>query len=140
MTSTHIHIRPYQPGDEEQVVQLWHCCNLIVPWNNPRHDIWLKLQVQPDLFLVGTVNEEVVATVMVGYDGHRGWLNYLAVAPDRQRQGLGRCMVAAATAQLKQLGCPKLNVQIRASNAAVIDFYARLGFQRDDVVSMGLRL
>ncbi len=140
MTSSELAIRPYRPDDEEQVVQLWRRCNLVVPWNNPYHDIWLKLQVQPDLFLVGTVAEDVVATVMVAYDGHRGWLNYLAVAPDRQRQGLGRGMVEAATAQLKQLGCPKLNVQIRASNAAAIDFYTRLGFQQDDVVSMGLRL
>ena len=133
-------VRPYQPTDEEQVVQLWQRCNLVVPWNNPRHDIWLKLQIQPELFLVGTIGGDVVATVMAGYDGHRGWLNYLAVSPDLQRQGFGRRLVEEAITKLKQLGCPKINLQIRTANTAVIDFYTRLGFKQDDVVSMGLRL
>jgi ribosomal protein S18 acetylase RimI-like enzyme len=90
--------------------------------------------------LVGCVAEGLAATVMAGYDGHRGWLNYLAVAPRFRRQGLGRKMVAEAEARLRQMGCPKINIQIRTGNATVIEFYRRIGFKPDDVVSMGKRL
>lgn len=133
-------VRPYQPQDQQAVIALWHACNLVVPWNDPQQDIQLKLQVQPELFLVGLVEFEVAATIMAGYEGHRGWLNYLAVAPRHQRQGFGRQMVEAATAKLKQMHCPKINLQIRSSNPDVIEFYQRLGFKLDDVVSMGKRL
>jgi ribosomal protein S18 acetylase RimI-like enzyme len=133
-------IRPYQESDEEQVIALWQQCNLIVSWNDPKHDIALKLQVQPELFLVGVADDCVAATIMAGYEGHRGWLNYLAVTPEFQRQGMGRQMVQEAEARLRQLGCPKINLQIRSSNKAVIEFYEHLGFKIDDVVSMGKRL
>lgn len=133
-------IRSYQEADEPEVIALWHVCELVVPWNDPRRDIQLKLQVQPDLFLVGLADAQVVATVMAGYEGHRGWLNYLAVAPAYQRQGIGRQMVEAATAKLKAIDCPKINLQIRTSNPTAIEFYRRLGFQIDQVVSMGKRL
>lgn len=133
-------IRSFQIDDEAQVVALWERCDLVVPWNDPRTDIALKLQVQPELFLVGVHDEQVVGTVMAGYEGHRGWLNYLAVAPNMQGRGVGRCLVEAATDVLRELGCPKVNLQIRASNTGVIEFYKRLGFTVDDVVSMGKRL
>jgi len=96
--------------------------------------------VQPELFLVGFVSGEFAATVMAGYEGHRGWLNYLAVAPRFRRQGLGRKLVAESEARLRQMGCPKINLQIRTGNTAVIEFYRRIGFKADDVVSMGKRL
>lgn len=140
MNTVHVQIRPYQPTDESHVIELWHRCNLVVPWNDPQHDIRLKMQAQPDLLLVGVIDDRVVATLMVGYDGHRGWLNYLAVAPDQRHQGIGRQMVEAAITKLKERGCPKINLQIRESNTAVIDFYTRLGFRIDPVVSMGKRL
>ncbi len=140
MNTVNVFIRPYQQHDEEEVIDLWHRCNLVVTWNNPRDDIVRKLQAQPNLFLVGIVDDRVVATIMAGYEGHRGWLNYLAVAPDKQRQGIGRRMVEEATERLKEVGCPKINLQIRTSNSAVIDFYTRLGFKIDDVISMGKRL
>jgi ribosomal protein S18 acetylase RimI-like enzyme len=133
-------IRPFHADDEPQVVALWQRCGLVVPWNDPHADITRKLAVQPELFLVGLLHADVIATIMAGYDGHRGWLNYVAVAPEHQGQGLGRRMVAEATARLEALGCPKINLQVRASNVAVIAFYERLGFQIDDVVSMGKRL
>ncbi len=98
------------------------------------------MQVQPELFLVGIVEERIAATVMAGYDGHRGWLYALAVAPDRQRQGLGRQVVEEAEARLKALGCHKVNLQVRASNAAVLGFYESLGFSVEDRVSLGKRL
>lgn len=132
-------IRPYRDTDEEVVIALWRACNLIVPWNDPRQEIRLKSEVQPELFLVGIAEECVVATVMAGYDGHRGWLYSLAVAPDRQRQGLGRRIVEEAEARLRALGCRKINLQVRASNAGVIDFYKRLGFAVEDHISMGKR-
>jgi ribosomal protein S18 acetylase RimI-like enzyme len=133
-------IRPYEPTDKDQVLRLWHACHLVVPWNDPRRDISLKLQVQPELFLIGVTSDCVVATVMAGYEGHRGWLNYLAVAPEFQRQGFGRMMVEQAEAKLREQGCPKVNLQVRSSNRAVIEFYERLGFQVEEVVSMGKRL
>jgi ribosomal protein S18 acetylase RimI-like enzyme len=133
-------IRPFQPIDETLVVQLWKDCKLVVPWNDPLRDIQRKLRVQPALFLVGFVVSELAATVMAGYEGHRGWLNYLAVAPRFRRQGIGRKMVAEAEARLRQIGCPKINIQIRTGNTAVIEFYRKIGFKVDDVVSMGKRL
>jgi ribosomal protein S18 acetylase RimI-like enzyme len=133
-------IRPYQPADEEQVIALWHECNLVVPWNDPHEDIQRKQQVQPELFLVGEVEGRVVASVMAGYEGRRGWLNLLAVAPDLQGQGLGRQIVEAAETLLRERGCPKVNLQVRATNQEVIAFYERLGYQVEPLVSMGKRL
>jgi ribosomal protein S18 acetylase RimI-like enzyme len=133
-------IRPFQPSDDAAVVQLWKDCKLVVPWNDPLRDIRRKLRVQPELFLVGFVSGELAATVMAGYEGHRGWLNYLAVGPRFRRQGIGRKMAAEAEARLRQIGCPKINIQIRTSNTEVIEFYRRIGFTPDDVVSMGKRL
>jgi ribosomal protein S18 acetylase RimI-like enzyme len=133
-------IRQYEPRDEESVVRLWTDCGLVVPWNNPRRDIQRKLKVQADMFLVACLDNQVVATVMVGYDGHRGWINYLAVSPLHQRAGVGRRMMEEAEALLRAAGCPKINVQVRSTNAAVIEFYKRIGFKTDDVVSLGKRL
>jgi len=122
------------------VVQLWRDCNLVVPHNDPHKDIQRKRAVQADLFLVGLEDSRIVATIMAGYEGHRGWINYLAVAPERQRAGLGRQMVTEAERRLHRLGCPKINLQIRRTNAGVIAFYRQLGYAEDDVVSMGKRL
>jgi ribosomal protein S18 acetylase RimI-like enzyme len=133
-------IRPFDPVDEEDVVRLWEKCGLAVPWNDPHRDIDRKLRVQPELFLVGLVEGKIVATAMAGYEGHRGWVNYLAVHPDRQRDGIGRLMMDAVEERLRALGCPKINVQVRRSNRGVIDFYKSVGFADDDVVSLGKRL
>jgi len=133
-------IRPYRQGDEAAIVRLWQDCKLVVPWNDPAADIARKVQVQPELFLVGELDGRVVATVMAGYEGRRGWINYLAVQPDMQRQGIGRRMMEAAEVRLRKLGCPKINLQVRRSNQAVIAFYKRLGFVEDDAVSLGKRL
>ncbi len=137
MTKTNVVIRPYQPRDAAAAIALWHHCHLVVPWNDPKRDIARKRQVQPDLFLVGTLEGRVIATVMVGYEGHRGWINYLAVAPAVQRHGIGRRMMEAAEVALKQRGCPKINLQVRTSNAAALAFYRSLGFTVDEVVSLG---
>jgi ribosomal protein S18 acetylase RimI-like enzyme len=137
---TFMEIRPFQPEDEAAVISLWQQCDLVRPWNDPRKDIRRKLGVRPDLFLVGLLDGQVVACVMAGYEGHRGWLNYLAVTPEHQRHGLARAIVEEAERLLRAAGCPKINLQVRTSNHGVIDFYKRLGYSVDDVVSMGKRL
>ena len=108
--------------------------------NDPHRDIKRKLYIQPDLFLIGVMNGRIIATIMAGYEGHRGWLNYLAVSPDLRRRGLGREMVSEAERMLRDLGCPKINLQVRMSNAEAMNFYRNIGFLEDDVASMGKRL
>ena len=133
-------VRPYDPRDRDEVVDLWIRCGLMVPSNNPDRDIARKLADSPDLFLVGEVDGRVVAAVMAGYDGHRGWLNYLAVDPDLQRSGIGRRIVSRAEDLLKEQGCPKVNLQVRSTNTEVIAFYEALGYGIEERVSMGKRL
>ena len=133
-------IRQFTLPDEVAVVRLWERCELTRPWNDPRKDIRRKLAVRPDLFLVGEVEGELVGTVMIGYEGHRGWINYLAVDPEYQRRGLGRALMVEAERLLRQEGCPKINLKVRATNQAVIAFYQRLGYADDEVVSFGKRL
>lgn len=134
-------IGSFEPADEAAVIALWHRCGLVRPWNDPAKDIARKQAEQPELF--GVLRDEeagVVGTVMAGYDGHRGWINYLAVEPNRQRQGLGRRLMAWAEAALAARGCPKINLQVRQGNEAVLGFYAALGYADDRVVSLGKRL
>ena len=133
-------VRPYRTDDEESLVSLWQVCELTVPWNNPHKDIARKLQVQPELFLVGILDSRLIATVMGGYDGHRGWINYLAVHPDFQGNGYGQEIMNSVETGLREMGCPKINLQIRAGNNKIASFYQKLGFTNDHVVSMGKRL
>ena len=133
-------VRSYQTSDQSAVIDLWHRCNLVAPQNEPQKDIEMKCKVQADLFFVGTISSHIVATVMAGYDGHRGWIYYLAVDPDYQRQQIGRRMMEKAEFALKKRGCPKINLQVRTSNRAVIAFYERLGYTNDDVIGLGKRL
>ena len=133
-------IRAFEQGDEPAVLELWQQCGLIRPQNDPRRDILRKSRVRPDLFRVGLVDGAVVATVMIGYEGHRGWLNYVAVTPRFQRHGIGRKMIADAEKLLRAEGCPKINLQVRRANRAAMAFYAAIGFLEDEVVSMGKRL
>jgi len=139
-SSVAMEIRGFWLEDEASVVSLWRRCDLVRPWNDPHEDICRKLVVNPEWFLVGLIDGQVVAAVMAGYEGHRGWLNYLAVAPEFRRQELARAIVVEAERLLRKAGCPKINLQIRSSNQAVIEFYRRLGYSVDEVVSMGKRL
>ena len=125
---------------QKALIELWRKCNLIVPQNDPIEDIRKKLEFQPDLFLIALLDGKLIGSAMVGYEGHRGWLNYLAVLPDYQNKGYGRKLVEKAIMELERLGCLKLNVQIRESNISAVRFYERLGFKEDHVVSFGLRL
>lgn len=133
-------IRPFEDADEEAVIQLWSRCDLVRPWNDPRKDIARKRLVQRELFLVVTIDGVVVATVMGGYEGHRGWVNYLAVQPEHRKHGLGRALMMEVQSRLHSLGCPKINLQVRNGNIDAIAFYERIGFAVDDVVSLGKRL
>ena len=133
-------IRPYQTQDEAAILELWLQCNLVVPQNNPRRDIQRKLQVNPEWFLVGVLGGHIVATCMAGYEGHRGWINYLAVSPKYRRQGIGMSIMEEAENRLRFGGCPKINLQVRETNQEVIRFYAKIGYTKDPVVSMGKRL
>ena len=133
-------IRPFRSNDEEGVIKVWHACGLTVPWNNPQRDIERKLQVKPEWFLIGEAKGQLVATCMIGYDGHRGWLYYLGVHPDHQGKGWGRELVAHAESILRRAGCPKINLQVRSTNQNVIQFYESLGFSSEATLSMGKRL
>ena len=133
-------VRPYQEADREAVVDLWRRSDLVVPWNDPHRDIDRKLRVHPEWFLVGVLGGRVVATLMVGYEGHRGWLNYLAVDPGFWRGGIGRLLVAHAEKLLREAGCPKICLQVRTGNTAALEFYRALDFLPDEVVSLGKRL
>ncbi len=130
----------YQPKYESAVIALWQKCDLTRPYNDPHKDIARKMKVDPDLFLVGLDGDNVVATAMGGYDGHRGWVNYLGVDPDYQRQGLGEQIMAAVEKALLARGCPKFNLLVRTENISAQKFYESIGFSRDDCVEMGKRL
>jgi ribosomal protein S18 acetylase RimI-like enzyme len=135
-----IAIRSYQPADELGVVALWRACGLTRPQNDPHKDIARKLRVNPEWFLVAERAGEIVGTVMAGYEGHRGWINYLGVAPALQRGGLGRRLMDEAERRLRAAGCPKINLQVRPENKVAIAFYERLGFAVEGAVSLGKRL
>ena len=137
---TELEIRAYRESDQDAVVRLWKECGLVMPWNDPKKDIYRKLNNQRDMFLVGSIGSEVVATVMAGYDGHRGWINYLAVDTDKQKRGFGRRLMAEAEARLREKGCPKINLQVRNTNVNVVEFYRAIGYSVDNVVSMGKRI
>ncbi len=140
MDTPDLTIITYRPQDEPAVLQLWEDCKLTRPWNNPKRDIERILQVYPELFLVGFIGEILVATVIGGYDGHRGWIYYLGVLPDYRWRGYGRMMMEAVTEKLRNMGCPKINVQIRSDNTRALGFYRNLGYTNEDVISLARRL
>jgi hypothetical protein len=131
-------IRPYTEADEAAVVRLWRIVFPDAPaWNDPETDIRRKLSFQRELFFVAEVDSEIVGTAMAGYDGHRGWVYYVAVSPRNRRRGVGTALMKRVERDLTELGCPKLNLQIRSSNQEVVSFYEKLGYRVEDHVSMG---
>jgi len=133
-------IEEYREKYGVQVIELWLKCKLVVPSNNPRRDIERKIEVDRDLFLVGRIQGKIVATVMGGYEGHRGWINYLAVDPEYRNNGYGRLIMRAVEKRIRAKGCPKINLQVRNSNDTVIKFYKSLGYADDHVIGLGKRL
>lgn len=138
--SPDLEVRSFAPGDRDALVALWRECGLVRPTNDPFKDIARKQRVRGDLLLVGLSGGGIVASAMVGYDGHRGWINYLAVSPRHQKCGHGRRMLDEAERRLRAEGCAKINLQVRATNAAAVAFYNAVGFVQDEVLSFGKRL
>lgn len=136
-----LRVEPYRDAHFEGVRALWEACFPGDPsWNRAEVAIPAKLAVQPELFLVATEDGAVIGTTMAGYDGHRGWLYAVAVAPSHRRKGVGQSLVREAEARLAALGCGKINLQLRADNHDVADFYASLGYSEEPRISMGKRL
>ena len=133
-------IRTFKETDTEGVVSLWEQCSLTVPWNDPRKDIKRKLDVQPELFLVCEDDTRIIGSVMGGYDGHRGWLYYLAVHPDWWQQKIGTLLVKEIEGRITEYGCPKINLMVRTGNRKVLEFYRTLGYEVDEVVGLGKRI
>jgi ribosomal protein S18 acetylase RimI-like enzyme len=133
-------IRTFTKADEAAVVALWRAAGLTRPWNDPHADIARKQTVQPELFLVGELGGEIIASAMAGYDGHRGSVYYVAVSPDHQRRGHARALMAEVEIRLEALGCPKLNLMVRHDNSAAMGFYERLGYDTQAVATLGKRL
>jgi ribosomal protein S18 acetylase RimI-like enzyme len=131
-------IRPYRDADQGDVVALWHeVFAYPTPHNDPEAVIRQKRAVQPELFLVAELDDRVVGTVLGGYDGHRGWVYSLAVAPARRGLGIGTALVRHLERALAGRACPKVNLQVLASNAGVVAFYEKLGYRVEDRISMG---
>ena len=138
-------IRVFDERDTDAVIALWsqafpEYATPGKPQRDPRLSIRNKLSMQPELFFIGVLEERLIGSVMAGYDGHRGWLYSLAVAEDARGNGYGRALVEHAERALKLIGCPKLNLQIMANKPEARGFYAKLGYQMDEVVSLGKRL
>ena len=168
-SGTGITVRTFEPGDTEALVALWRECGLTRPWNDPHRDIERRRAIDDGLFLVGLAGADaaaenadrtaandgaapagradgradapaLIASAMGGYDGHRGWVYYVAVHPGRRGRGHARTLMAALETRLLARGCPKINLQVREGNAAALAFYARLGYAVDRVAGLGKRL
>ena len=135
-----MHFIDYQEGWQQAVIELWQKCELTRPWNDPITDIVRKQSDQLGKFVLLIDGKDLVASMMIGYDGHRGSVNYLAVLPSYQNQGVGRKMMTYCEDYLTQLGCPKINICVRDSNIKVLEFYKVLGYEPDPVVILGKRL
>lgn len=133
-------IRQFQSSDKEAVIRLWHECNLVVPWNDPEKDIQRKLDAGSEYFLVGECEAKLMASVMGGYDGHRGYVNYLVIAPGFRNRGFAHMMMSEIETRLKAAGCPKINLMVRKTNIDIVEFYESLGYRADESVILGKRL
>ena len=135
-----MNVRPFEPEDESAVIALWQSCDLLRPWNDPHKDIRFCRESGHGEILVGEESGRIVASVLVGHDGHRGWLYYLAVSADRRKQGLGREIVSAAEQWLEERGAPKAELMIRTENFDAAEFYRRIGYRQEARTVMGRRL
>lgn len=132
--------REMRADEIEQIVLLWERCGLTRPWNDPANDIAFALGGPASTVLVGQDGDAIVASVMVGHDGHRGGVYYLAVDPDHQGSGLGRAAMQAAEDWLRQHGVWKLNLMVRSDNKGVVDFYRALGYEIEERINLSRRL
>ena len=126
-----------RPEDCDAVIALWEACGLTRPWNNPRADFTTALAGATSTIVVEGRSGAIAGSVMVGFDGHRGWVYYLAVAPAARRMGLGRTLMLAAEAWLREHGAPKIQLMVREDNVDATAFYDALGLERQKVVTFG---
>jgi ribosomal protein S18 acetylase RimI-like enzyme len=133
-------VRTMRSEDRAALIELWHACGLTRPWNDPDRDIDLAIGAADAAILVGEEEGRLIACVMVGFDGHRGWVYYLGVVPECQRRGHGRAMFAAAQAWLEARGAPKIQLMLREENQEARHFYEALGLELQPVVTLGRRL
>lgn len=130
-------IEEARPDDRIDVIALWQACGLTRPWNDPDADFHRAVEWPGSAVLVLRDGKQIAASVMVGFDGHRGWVYYLAVAPDQRRRGLGREMMAAAEDWLRGRGAPKIQLMVRERNDEALAFYESLDLGRQGVVTLG---
>jgi ribosomal protein S18 acetylase RimI-like enzyme len=135
-----MHIESLTPSEFDAAVALWQDAGLTRPWNDPHDDLRRAIAGPSSTILAGREGDELVATAMVGHDGHRGWVYYVAVRPDRRGRGHGRAMMRACENWLAARDVPKIDLMIRTQNEAVVAFYSALGYGHDDVVVMSKRL
>lgn len=126
--------------DADAIVALWQACGLTRPWNDPHADFAQAIANPTSTVLLARDADTLIGAVMVGFDGHRGWIYYLGVIPARQRQRLGATLMAAAEDWLRVCGAPKLQLMVRSDNQPALDFYAALGLEPQPVVTLGKRL
>ena len=132
--------RRFKKTDTEAVIKLWDTCKLVVPWNDPLKDIKRKLSIKDNLFIIGEINKKIIATAMAGYDGHRGYIYYLAVLPELQKKGIGSSILSIVEKKLYKLGCPKINLFVRNTNIKVKVFYKTNNYKIQDSQIYGKRL
>ena len=140
MDMNKIKIRQYADSDQEKVIKLWELCELTSQWNNLIKDIQRKLTVQSELFLVLEKDGEILGSIMGGFDGHRGNVNYLGIHPDHKNKGLGKLLMNRIEVELIKMGCPKINLMVRDANIDVQQFYKVIGYKEQKVVVFGKRL
>ena len=135
-----IEIAPAGTDDRDAVIALWRQVGLTRPWNDPASDFDLALSFSGSTILLAHDCTKLVGAIMVGFDGHRGWVYYLACEPSHRREGIGRIMMDAAEAWLVEQGAPKIQLMVRTDNADAIGFYKAIGYEPQDVVTIGRRL
>ncbi|MDE2437356.1 MAG: GNAT family acetyltransferase [Sphingomonadales bacterium] len=133
-------IEPANAADRDAAIALWQAAGLTRPWNDPGADFDLALDNATSTILVARYDGALVGSVMVGFDGHRGWVHYLASDPGRRAHGIGRALMAAAEDWLRQRHCPRIRLMVRTDNLAAIDFYQAIGYERQDVLTLGRTL
>ena len=128
-------IKPIEDCEVAEVIALWHRCGSTRPWNDPAADIALARRGENSTVLIGKCEGTLVASVMVGHDGHRGWVYYVTVDPDRRHHGFGRSIMDAAEAWLRARGIAKLQLMVRKDNAKVHAFYQSIGYYNQETVT-----
>lgn len=134
-----LEISEIDDADVQGVIELWQRCDLLRSWNDPLRDIALIRQTPTASVLVGKIAHQIIASAMVGFEGHRGWVYYVCVDPTARRQGYGRAIMSAAETWLRQCGAPKIHLQVRFTNLAVLGFYEKLGYDHQKFAVMGKR-